>query len=195
MIPIPRNKPQASLSVVMDSAKQEWNKFNEEDLFPETFVLAVRGYFSKTIGEVGNDINVYDDAHFIVSPLGISAWNSNVDPTRYGWNAKAGKYMARLSAGCWKFQSLIHRGKYQAFGQGDNLVKVDRVRADESVARVETGLFGINDHLGGVNGTSSEGCMTHPPTQWNDYRKKLNEVLALASLKQFDFILVEGPIN
>jgi len=195
MIPIPRNKPQASLSVVMDSAKQEWNKFNEEDLFPETFVLAVRGYFSKTIGEVGNDINVYDDAHFIVSPLGISAWNSNVDPTRYGWNAKAGKYMARLSVGCWKFQSLIHRGKYQAFGQGDNLVKVDRVRADESVARVETGLFGINDHLGGVNGTSSEGCMTHPPQQWNGYRKKLNEVLALASLKQFDFILVEGPIN
>ena len=195
MIPMPRSKPQAALSVVMDSAKQEWNKSYEKDMFPELFVLAVRGYFSQTIGEAGNDINVYDDAHFIVSPLGISAWNSNVDPTRYGWNAKAGKYMARLSAGCWKFQRLIHRAKYQAFGQGDNLVRVDRVRADGSIARVETGLFGINDHLGGENGTSSEGCMTHPPTQWNDYRKKLNKVLALASLKQFDFILVEGPIN
>ncbi len=195
MIPIPKSKPKAGLTLVMDTAREAWRRANGSTSLPETFVLAVRGYYSRSIGEDGNDINAYDDAHFIISPAGFSAWNSNTDPTRYGWNAGAGKFMARLAVGCWKFQSLTHRGKYQAFGQGDNPVKVERVKADGNIARTETGLFGINDHLGGVNGTSSEGCMTHPSSQWEAFRKELNRVIGLSALKNYNFIFVEGPIN
>lgn len=195
MIPIPNSKPKASLTLVMDVAHEAWRRANGNTPLPDTFVLAVRGYYSRTIGEPGNDLNAYDDAHFIVSPAGFTAWNSNVDPTRLGWNANAGKYMARLAVGCWKFRSLMHRGKYQAFGQGENPVKVERVKKDGTIARYEMGEFGINDHLGGVNGTSSEGCMTHPPEQWEPFRKELNRILTLAGLKTFDFVLVDGPIN
>ncbi len=63
---------------------------------------------------------------------------------------------------------------------------------DESVV---SGEFGINLHLGGTNGTSSEGCCTLPPEQWSDFRRTLNETLHLAGLKWFAFILIEGPIN
>lgn len=191
MIPIPNAKPKASLTLVMETAKRQWG----DAPLPETFVLAVRGYYSRTIGEPGNDLNCYDDALFIVSPAGFTSWNGNVDPTRYGWNAHAGKFMARLAVGCWRFRPLIHRGKYQAFGQGVNPVSVDRVKADGTVARTETGEFGINLHLGGSNGTSSEGCLTVPPPQWESFRKELNRVLGLVGLKTFDLILVNGPIN
>ena len=157
-------------------------------------MLAVRGYYSQTIGEDGNDVGVFDDALFIISPEGMTSYNGNCDPSRYGWNPNAGKFMARLAAGCWKFRSLIHRGKYQAFGQGDNPVTVERIKSDGTIARTETGEYGINLHRGGINGTSSEGCVTLTVPQWEPFRKELNRVLTLARLKTFDFILVEGPI-
>jgi len=195
MIPIPKSKPKASRNLVIAKATEAWAKEHGTAPLPDRFVFAVRGYYSQTIGEPGNDISCYDDAFFIVTADGMTAWNGNTDPSRYGWNPHAGKYMARLKPGCWWFRPLIHRGKYQAFGQGENPVTVERIRQDGSVAKTETGEYGINLHLGGVNGTSSEGCCTIPPSQWSDFRKELNNVLALAGLKRFAFILVDGPIN
>lgn len=195
MIPIPNSKPKASQILIAAKAAEAWRRANGGPPPPDRFVLAVRGYYSQTIGEPGNDLNAYDDALFIVTPDGMTSWNANVDPTRYGWNDNADKYMARLKPGCWWFKPLVHRGRYQAFGQGENLVTVERVRKDGSVAKVEVGEFGINLHLGGVNGTSSEGCLTLPPEQWNGFRRALNSLLELAGMERFALILVEGPIN
>jgi len=180
----------------MSIAAEAWRKSNGGAPLPESFVLAVRGYYSATIGEPGNDIDVYDDAFFIVSPTGITAWNGNTDPTRYGWNGNANDYMARLRTGCWWFISRMHRGRYQAFGQGDNQVTVDRIKANGTVSHSATSSdFGIDLHLGGINGTSSEGCQTVPPYQWEDFRRTLNALIRNSGVDKFPYILVDGPIN
>jgi hypothetical protein len=193
-IPIPASKPKASLSLVMQKARERWEKCNPGFGLPEFFVLAVRGYYSATIAPAGNNISAYDDAFFIVSPLGFTAWNGNTDPSRYGWNPNADKFMARLAPGCWKFGKVLHRKKYQAFGQV-RPVTVERIRKDGSIAITETGSFGIHDHCGGNNGTSSEGCTTHPIPQWEPYRRELNRIIDQMGVKIYDFILIDGPIN
>jgi lysozyme len=195
MIPIPKSKPKASRDLVIRKATEAWAREHGTAPLPDRFVFAVRGYYSQTIGEPGNDISAYDDAFFIVTPTSMTSWGGNTDPSRYGWNPHADKFMARLKPGCWWFKPLIHRGKYQAYGQGDNPVTVERIKKDGTVAKTETGEYGINLHLGGINGTSSEGCCTLPPEQWSDFRRALNEVLHLAGLKRFSFILADGPIN
>lgn len=195
MIPIPQSRPKASLSVVMAAAKAEWEKTNTTPL-PSLFVLGVRGYYDSTIGEAGNDINAYDDAFFIISPLSMTSWNGNTDPTRYGVNPRAdGKCMARLKTGCWTMRPRMHRGKYQAYGQEESPVTVERIRANGSISRTETGCFGIDLHLGGINGTSSEGCQTVPPDQWEKFRKELNATLHLNKVKKFSYILINGPLT
>lgn len=193
-VPIPPSKPKADLSLVIRKADEQWKKCHPGVPLPEFFVLAVRAYFSITIAPPGNNISAYDDAFFIVSPLGFSAWNGNTDPSRYGWNPNADKYMARLKEGCWKFGKVLHRKSYQAFGQV-RPVTVERIRQDGSIAVTETGDFGIHDHIGGANGTSSEGCVTHPANQWTSYRDTLNKAIATMRVKEYDFILINGPIS
>jgi lysozyme len=195
MIPIPKSKPKASRNLVIAKATEAWAKEHGTAPLPDRFVFAVRGYYSETIGAPGNDISAYDDAFFIVTPDGMTSCNGNTDPSRYGLRPEGGRFMARLKPGCWWFKPLIHRGKYQAYGQGENPVTVERIKKDGTIAKTETGEFGINLHLGGINGTSSEGCCTLPPEQWSDFRRALNEVLHLAGLKRFSFILADGPIN
>lgn len=194
-VPIPPSKPQAGLQTVIAAAAKQWEKNHGDKPLPEFFVLAVRAYFSETIAPAGNNISAYDDAFFIVSPLGFSAWNGNTDPSRYGYNPNAGKPMARLAVGCYKFIHRLHRGSYWAFGQGENPVKVDRVNANGSVAYQETGCYGIDLHKGGINGTSSEGCNTVPQGQWDAFYLKLRGVMRSLSVSTFDFILIDGPIN
>lgn len=195
-IPIPSSKPKATLTQVMAAAKKQWQKHRKEEPFPELFLLAVRGYYRDSMGKPGeNDLNQYDDAIFIVSPLGSSAWNANTDPTRYGWNSGAGKYMARLQTGVWNFVSLVHRKKYSAFGQGGNPVLVDRVKEDGSVKYFEKGCFGINLHKGGENGTSSEGCNTVPPGQWKAFQALLAHTMKVIPGEGVPYILTDEPIN
>lgn len=195
---IPPSKPKASISVVMTAAQNAWEKQSGKPM-PDVFVLAVRGYYRDTMGKAGaNDTGIYDDALFIVSPFGFSAWNGNVDPSRFGWNGNAAKYMARLKLGCWTFQKLKHHAirpdGYQAFGQGERPVTVERIRQDGTIAQTEAGCFGINLHRGGINGTSSEGCLTVAREQWEDFRDTLNEALRKSALSSFALILIDGPI-
>ena len=186
----PPSKPKASVTAVLAAAIKAC------DPLPEMFVLVVRGYYRDSMGKPGvNDVGVYDDAIFIVSPSGFSAWNGNSDPSRYGWNPSADKYMARLKPGVYQFRRLKHHPSrpngYMAFGQGDSPVVVERIKQDGSIAKTETGCFGINLHRGGINGTSSEGCLTVPRAQWAAFDSCL---AGIVKKKPFTLILVEGPI-
>jgi lysozyme len=191
---IPPNKPRASLSIVVNAAAKALG----ERPMPEIFVLMDRAYYDRTMGKPGNDVGIYDDAAFIVSPLGFTSWNANTDPSRYGWNPNAGKYMARLKPGIYTFRRLKHRASspsgYMAFGQGPDPVTVERIRRDGTIAETETGCFGINLHRGGVNGTSSEGCLTIPPVQWPAFDHTLSDILKRTEAKTFTLILIDGPI-
>jgi len=55
----------------------------------------------------------------------------------------------------------------------------------------ETGMFGINIHRGGASGTSSLGCQTIPPTQWEVFKSLGYEQLKLAGQATFKYVLVE----
>lgn len=192
---IPSAKPKASLTTVMDYAKKAWANAGRDLQLPGCFVLGVRGYYRDTMGEpLTNDYGIFDDALFVFTPFGFTSWNGNTDPSRIGWNPNADKFMARLKVGVWQMVKLIHRGKYPAFGQSGNEVTVDRVKSDGTVAKSETGCFGINLHRGG-SGTSSEGCITVPREQWTSFYDTLASGMDATGQKSFPFILIDGPIN
>lgn len=157
--------------------------------------VMVRAYYRDTMGVKGrNDVGMYDDAAFWLAPDHFSAWNANTDPSRYGWNPNAKGYMARLRPGVWRFIARKHRGRYNAFGQGGNAVVIDRVMADGQHSHQVRGHFGINLHRGGLNGTSSEGCLTIPTEQWTEFRDTGYGLLKRHGIKDsFPLFLVERP--
>lgn len=196
--PIAKSRPQAKLSVVIAAARAAWTKARPGKLLPGMFVLAVRAYYRDTMGKPGaNDVGMYDDAFFIVSPAGMSSWNGNTDPSRYGWNPNANGHMARLRCGVWDFIRLKHHWSspngYMAFGQGYNEVTVDRIEESGKIHNSITGCFGINLHRGGVNGTSSEGCQTVPVDQWDEFNFTLASAIKPLH-NRFPYILIDGPI-
>jgi hypothetical protein len=107
--------------------------------------------------------------------------------------------MARLKPGVWTFRRLKHKMAsptgYMAFGQGPDVVTVERIDRDGKTRQTETGQFGINLHRAGQNGTSSEGCLTVPVEQWAQFRNVLDDALDRTGAKTFPLILIEGPIN
>jgi hypothetical protein len=194
----PKSKPKASRQRVEVAALKAWKEdgLKAED-FPTTYVFASRAYYRDTMGKPGvNDTGIYDDAIFIVTPDHFSSWNANTDPSRYGWNAGAKKYMARLKAGVWSFRRLKHKMNspkgYMAFGQGSAPATVERIKQDGTIAVTENGEFGINLHRGGNNGTSAEGCQTIPPDQWAEFDKTLAAIIGGA---RYPYILTDEPIS
>ena len=195
---IPASRPKASRQTVEVAALQAWKAAGHKaEDFPTKYVFASRAYYEDSMGKPDqNDVGIYDDALFILTPDHFSAWNANTDPSRYGWNSGAGKYMARLKPGVWSFRRLKHKinspSGYMAFGQGSQPVTVERIRQDGTIATTESGIYGINLHRGGNTGTSSEGCQTIPPAQWPEFDKTLANIIGEG---RFAYILADGPIT
>ena len=145
-------------------------------------ILGCRGYFRDSMGAPGrNDAGLYDDAIVVVSPDAHVAFNANVDPSR----GAAG--MATLRAGVWRYKPGTHGLNKPAAKQYPALVQA----AEVDVSRQGTtgyaagrqdpryglalgggiwrGYFGINLHRGGWSTTSSLGCQTIHPDQWNRF--------------------------
>lgn len=137
--------------------------------FP-VIVVGIRGYYKNSMGAPGvNDRGIYDDAIFVESGQATVAYNGNTDPSRYraGSGTGAMKGMACLDPGVWFVHKFdLHSGKYLALCQRAGHVTITR---DGTPSYKETGAFGINIHRGGYNGTSSEGCQTIHPAQWDSF--------------------------
>jgi hypothetical protein len=154
-------------------------------------LVGVRGYYSKMGPTPHNDRGLYDDALILVSSGGdtYATFNANVDPSAYGRNPKINKPYAVLKAGVWTYRLGLHgirRGNpYKALVQG---APVTVLRDDKE----ETGWFGINIHKGSRNSTSSEGCQTLPPQQWDAFITLVDTELKRNNAKTVSYVLVNN---
>lgn len=165
---IPPSKPRMGFSELKPKVEAAGLRLDQHALF----VVGVRGYYANTMGVPGNERGIYDDAIFLVSPSHFSAYNANTDPARRRPGRGFGKDrgMARLQPGVWVvYRFDIHGSKtdpHFALCQrgGDVLVMRDGYPDYE-----HRGSFGINIHRGGRTRTSSIGCQTIPPSQWEGF--------------------------
>lgn len=172
-------------------------------------ILGVRGYYRDTVGKPGvNDVGVYDDAMFLVANGVFIPVNANTDPSRVGWNAGVDKPFAMLQPGLWYFRRGPHKGKLPALRQctdeeaddlgipndGEFLVERTFGPGDQRNYK-ERGYYAINIHSGGQSSTSSWGCQTIPPAQFEAFMLAVFEHSKKANQRRIPYLLIEGPIT
>ncbi len=171
-------------------------------------LLGVRGYYRDSMGAPGrNDCGIFDDAIFLIGPNDFQAVNANTDPSRLGWNPSVGKPFAMLQPGTWYFRRGPHKGRQPALRQctdeeaselgipddGEFLVERSYGRGDSRNYK-EKGYFAINMHRGGESTTSSWGCQTIPPEQYEDFMLAVYRLSMKASQHRLPYCLIDGPI-
>lgn len=153
-------------------------------------MLAVRGYYSNTLGRAGeNDRNLYDDAIFVIEPDDVHNFNGNTDPSKFrrGIAMLKAPQAVRYKPGPHGFNR--RNGPYPAFRQDSNVTVVrDRTGEDTDDAGHR---FWINLHRGTNTTTSSAGCQTVPPHQWNEFKVLVDNLLDKYGQENFYYVLVE----
>lgn len=163
---VPAAKPRLSYSRM----KELIAPFSLDTVKYPLFIVGIRGYYLNTLGQQGvNDRGIYDDALFIMAPEAMSAYNANTDPSiiRRATSTKQG--IATLKPGIYlahKFDTHNGSSSYPAICQRLGNVTVTR---DGMAGEFTSPSFGINIHRGSYNGTSSEGCQTIHPAQWDSF--------------------------
>ena len=144
-------------------------------------LVGVRGYYRDSMGDVGkNDRSIYDDAMFVVVnhtlPVGAAgdiiesgdffSFNANTDPS---YSDKQKPDVAVLCPSVHLYKQGRHRisnpPSYPAFRPANAAEELPVTRSGKPSVGVA-----INIHRGGNNGTSSLGCQTIPPAQWESFR-------------------------
>lgn len=151
-------------------------------------LLGRRGYYRDTMGVPGqNDRGIYDDAIALVTPTTFRTFNANTDPsiTRPG--------MAVLAAGVWEYRLGIHNASKDPALHPHYLalVQADVVRVNRDGGEHETGYFGINIHRGSKESTSSEGCQTIYPDQWDEFIALVQDELQKSAHQIIPYVLTE----
>lgn len=142
------------------------------------YLVGLRGYYKNESGRSGlNDRGLYDDALFFVLPNEMYAFNFNTDPSWYGYNddSKTRAGVATLKEGTWEYVIGLHKGSvhHMALVQHGNFTVYRDGNSRTGKKIQDTGKFGINLHKGGRGGTSSAGCQTVPPSQWDEFYNQL----------------------
>ena len=150
-------------------------------------LVGIRGYYRDSMGEVGkNDRGIYDDALFLVSPNAYATFNANTDPSI----RRAG--IAVLKPGVHRYR----KGKHGLSKPGGGYPALRPANPDESLPVTRDGQgdsmgIAINIHRGGYNSTSSEGCQTIYPSQWESFISLVYSEMDRAGQKTIPYLLVE----
>jgi lysozyme len=147
-------------------------------------VIGLRGYYQDTTSE--NKRGIYDDALCVVGPEHFSAYNGNTDPSAF----RPG--IATLRPGVYPYKPGKHGisrpgGGYPAFRPATTGEKLPVYRDGES--NPQPGVA-INIHRGSNTGTSSLGCQTIPPAQWEAFRSAVMDQLKRTGQKSFAYHLI-----
>jgi lysozyme len=158
-------------------------------------LVAVRGYYLDSMGKAGvNDRGIYDDAAFVVSPTTFTAFNFNVDPSIH----RAG--IASILPGVHWFRRGRHGisrdrpGKilsYPAFRPATAGERLP-VSRDGEPRRSKRDGVATNIHKGSRSSTSSEGCLTVPPAQWDEFYHLVDSEMKRHGVIEFPVILLEN---
>ncbi len=147
-------------------------------------LLGVRGYYLETMGAPGrNDRGIYDDAIFLLTPATHASFNANVDPSVFR------RRIATLQPGVWRYRLGTHGLSRPQAQQYQALVQAAPVLVARDQAGEETGWFGINIHRGGRSGTSSLGCQTIFPDQWEAFIALVKSELRRFGQKEIPYLL------
>jgi hypothetical protein len=192
---IPKSKPQAARELVISAAYSQWRKFRPFDPLPETFLVGVRSYYFRTMGDPAKgDRNIYDDAVFVVSDNVFASYNANTDPSPF----RSG--VATLLPGVYPFKLGNHGisrpgGGYPAFRPATKDEALPVKRDGEALVPSKRPGIAINIHKGGYGTTSSLGCQTLYPTQWDSFYNLAKGEMVRSNIKRIEYILIDGPIN
>jgi lysozyme len=188
---LPQLRPRETSSVVRAALRNALMLVPSARRNDPFFVLGVRDYYLNTMGKAGvGDRNLYDDAIFVVTRDNVVPFNANTDPSTF----RSG--IAQLKVGqavCYKpgLHGISRGAGYPAFRQNSPVVVVRDGRGEDSDAG-KAGFFWINLHRGGNTTTSSEGCQTVPPNQWDEFRDLVNILLKEHQLTDFYYILIDN---
>lgn len=187
---LPLNRPKQSAAITRSAFANFLDLVPADARNNAVAILAVRGYYLDTMGKEGeNDRGVYDDAMFVIDPSDVYSFNGNTDPGRFG------RGIAKLKSR----QAVRYRPGLHGFSRKDGPYPAFRQDSDCTVTRDETGddtddanhRFWINLHRGGVTTTSSLGCQTVPPHQWNEFKTLVDRLLKKHGQDTFYYLLID----
>jgi lysozyme len=183
---IPSSKPKASREKVLAAAYTAWRKQFPKDPLPEMFVVGMRGYYLDTMGKPGaNDRGIYDDAIFVFGKDGtFASFNANTDPSAFR------KGVASLMPGWHPYKPGNHGisrpgGGYPAFRPNTKGEALPVTRDGESSVPSKRPGIAINIHKGGRTTTSSLGCQTLHPDQWDAFYALTRLEMSRAGVRGF----------
>lgn len=187
-------KPRAPLSIVESAARRMWTLCHSAEPFPSTLLVGIRGYYRDTMGKPGaNDRNIYDDAVFVLGPETFASFNANTDPSvrRPG--------VASLLPGCHLYKPGNHGisrpgGGYPAFRPATKNEELPVKRDGEAAVPSARPGEAINIHKGSRASTSSLGCQTIHPDQWDAFYALARNEMRKSGISRIWYILIEGPI-
>jgi lysozyme len=185
---VPKSKPQIAESDLREKCSRVAVRLGI--VLPPVFFAAIRGYYSETFSPTGNNIGVYDDAIFIITPEKIYSYNGNTDPSRNRFG------MATLLPGWHLYRKGNHGitrpgGGYPAFRPATPEEKLPVRRHGEPKIPSSRPGIAINIHRGGQNGTSSEGCQTIHPDQWAEFYLAATTEMDRLSMTKIGYLLME----
>ncbi len=184
-VAVPTNKPQLPPKEVFALAKRLKEKHGVTE---PVVVVAVRGYYDKSLdGKPGNARGIYDDAAWIVTPDGVYPFNINTDPSI------ARRGIATLKTGVHYYRRGNHGiskpgGGYPAFRPDTPGARLPVTRDGQ---KGDAWGVAINIHKGSRNSTSSEGCQTIHPSQWDGFRNKAYGEMDKYDQPRLPYILIE----